>query len=81
MLFHTKQPTQPLFQALLRELLGHPVHLLQDMIPMSLATLWLWENWQLLGVASLIDDLSLLNDGVLCKCLLSCCRSFLQRAS
>jgi len=44
------------YQALLRELLGHPVHLLQDMIPMGFATLWLWESWQLLSVATLIDD-------------------------
>jgi len=67
------------YQALLGEFLGHPVHLLQDMIPMGLATLWLWESWQLLSVAPLIDDLSMLNDGVLCKCLLSCCGSFLKR--
>jgi len=50
------------------------------MIPMGFATLWLWESWQLLSVATLIDDLSMLNDGILCKCLLSCCRSFLKRS-
>jgi hypothetical protein len=46
---------------------------------MGFPTLWLWESWQLLGIAPLIDVLSMLNDGVLGNCLLSCCCSFLKR--
>ena len=64
----------------LGELLGHPVHFFQHMIPVDLAPLGFWESRHLFGVAPLIDLMGTSNQIVLLLCLGSCCSSFFDHA-